>query len=100
MFHYYHSVAPFLAGEGVEEGEQPEEAEEEAEVGVQRVPAAWNPVTCSACCVTQSLSHFVLFLMYRARAQSGRLTDGEEMFAEFDKKCVGLESLTAPLIPP
>lgn len=40
MFHYYHVVALFLLGKDVEEGEQPAETDEEAEVGVQLVPAA------------------------------------------------------------
>lgn len=34
---YYYGAAPFLVGEDMEQGEQPAEAEEEAQVGVQLV---------------------------------------------------------------
>ena len=54
-------------------------------------------------------SHCVYMPIYRARAayghhffsvhtQNGQLADLEEIFAEFDKKCIGLESLTLLLI--
>ncbi len=32
------------------------------------------------------------------RTPNGQLADCEEIFTEFDKKCIGLESLTAPFI--
>lgn len=32
-----------------------------------------------------------------AQTQDGQLVDHERMFAEFDKKCIRLELLTAPL---
>ncbi len=50
-----------------------------------------------------------LFPIYRARAmyehwtffqcthRNGQLVDHEETFAEFDKKCIGLELQTTPL---
>ncbi len=31
------------------------------------------------------------------RTQNGKLADPEEIFAEFDKKCIGLELQTTPL---
>ncbi len=52
---------------------------------------------------------FCLFPIYRPRAvyehqisfqrtQNGQLADREEIFAEFDKKCIGLELQTTPVI--
>ncbi len=50
-----------------------------------------------------------LFPVYKGRAvyehrtvfsvhtQNGTIADREEKFSEFDKKCIGLESYTAPL---
>ena len=36
--------------------------------------------------------------IYFQRTHNGQLGDHEEIFAEFDKRCTGLESLTLPLI--
>lgn len=64
----------------------------------------WNSVACL------SPRHFLCFPVYTARAvfkhqvlfsahtQNRQLADREEVVAEFDKQCVGLESVTAPLI--
>lgn len=37
---------------------------------------------------------------FSAPTQNGQLVDCEEIFAEFDRKCIGLESITAPLSLP
>ncbi len=57
-----------------------------------------------------SPSHSVCFLfaqpglcmntrLFSARTQNGQLAEREEIFAESDKKCIGLEFQTTPLTP-
>ncbi len=50
-----------------------------------------SPILCRARAVYK---HWIFF---SARTHNGQLADREETFTEFDKKCIGLESLTAPL---
>lgn len=46
---------------------------------------------CRACAV---YGHWIFF---SAHTQNRQLVDREQIFTEFDKKCIGLESLTRPL---
>ncbi len=39
-----------------------------------------------------------LFRVFSAHIQNRKLVDGEEIFSEFDKKCIGLESYTTHLM--
>ncbi len=56
-----------------------------------------TPVCCLFVSNLQSQGSVRTLDLFSAHTQNGQLVDHEEMFAEFDKKCIGLELLTAPL---